>query len=157
MKLLPQEEKLRERFDPGKLSRDGFLGDDTRHIHDIIQADGRILSCLGVNREGIADRLQDFIEEGKKGLETTVDLGEYTVQVRWQRGMIPCPFGERGLHHKIIATVFHKKLGKTFRFSQLNVHMIREHGFFEGKGSLFRLEPRELVRYLDIQTDADKK
>jgi len=144
MKPLPQEEKLRLNFEAGKISKDGFLGDDPRHVHDIIQADRLTLSRLGVDQEKIADRLQYFIEEGKNGLESTVDLGDYAVQVRWQRGMIPCPFGERGLHHKLIATVVNKKQGKRVRFSQLNVHMIREHGFFEGRGSIFRLEPEDV-------------
>jgi len=151
MKQTPLEKKVLDNFKPGKISKDGFLGDDKRHVHDIIKEDLLTLSKLGVEIEEIADRLQHFIEEGKKGLETKVDLGNFTVQIAWDRGLLPCPFGEPRRHHKIIATLFNKKLNKEIKFSQLNVHMIREHGFFEGKGSTFRLEPEEMVNLLGIK------
>jgi hypothetical protein len=151
MKQTPQEKQLYENFMPGKITREGFLGHDTRHIHDIIEEDAHTLARLGVSREQIADRLQYFIEEGKKGLETEVDLGEYITHVRWSRGMLPSPFGgPKRLYHKIVATVVNKTLQKQIRYSQLNVHMIRDQGFFEGKGSVFRLEPEEVVEVLHI-------
>ena len=150
MKPTPEERELRKNFESGSMTRDGFLGDDDRHVHDIIEADARALLRLGITREALADRLQFFIEEGKRGLETLVDLGEYSVETVWRRGMMPCPFGERGLHHKIIATVTHKATGRVLRYSQLNVHLIREHGFFEGRGSTFRLDPDVVAGFLDI-------
>jgi len=152
MKQTPLEEKLIDNFKPGKITKDGFLGDDNRHVHDIIKADLLTLSRLGVEVETIADRLQYFIEEGKKGLETKVDLGDFTVQISWDRGLLPCPFGEPRRHHKIIAAVLNKKLSKKIEYSQLNVHLIKEHGFFLGKGSTFRLEPEDLVDVLNLKT-----
>jgi hypothetical protein len=154
MKQTPQEKKIYDNFKPGKITKEGFLGDDTRHIHDIIEEDVHTLARLGVTQEQIADRLQYFIEEGKKGLETPVDLGDFTTQVIWRRGMLPSPFGDpKRLYHKIVATVFNKHLNKELRYTQLNVHMIRDHGFFEGKGSVFRLEPEEVVEVLEIKPD----
>jgi hypothetical protein len=154
MKQTPQEKKIYENFKPGKITKEGFLGNDTRHLHDIIEDDLHTLNRLGVSKEQIADRLQYFIEEGKKGLETSVDLGDFTTQVIWRRGMLPSPFGDpKRLYHKIVATVFNKKLKKEMKYSQLNVHMIKDHGFFEGKGSVFRLEPEEVVEVLDIKPE----
>jgi len=149
MKETPHEQIVKANFEPGKLSKNGFLGDDDRHIHDIIQADLLTLSSLGITQEVLADKLQYFIEQGKKALEGKVDLGEFEVQIQWSRGALPCPFGEPGLHHKIVATVSNKKQKRTIKYSQLNVHMIREHGFFEGKGRVFRLEPEEVVKILE--------
>lgn len=146
MKQTHEEKKLLPNFLPGKITRDGFLGMDTRHIHDIVEADLKILERLGISKEEIADRLQSFIDAGKEGLESHVDLGDYIVKIDWDRGMLPCPFGECGLHHKIIAHVQIKATGKSICFSQLNVHMIRKHGFFEGKGSAYRLDPKTLVQ-----------
>ena len=154
MKQTPQEKTLYDNFKPGKITKEGFLGDDTRHIHDIIEEDLHTLARLEVTQEQIADRLQYFIEEGKKGLETPVDLGDFTTQVIWRRGMLPSPFGDpKRLYHKIVATVFNKKLNKELTYTQLNVHMIRDHGFFEGKGSVFRLEPEDVVEILDIHPE----
>ena len=154
MKQTPQEQKIYDSFKPGKITKEGFLGDDTHHIHDIVEEDMHTLARLGVTQEQIADRLQYFIEEGKKGLETSVDLGDFTTQVIWRRGMLPSPFGDpKRLYHKIVATVFNKHLNKELRYTQLNVHMIRDHGFFEGRGSVFRLEPEEIVEVLEIKPE----
>ena len=113
MKQTPQEKKIYKNFQPGQITREGFLGNDTRHLHDIIEEDAHTLARLGVSPEQIADRLQYFIEEGKKGLETPVNLGDFTTQVIWRRGMLPSPFGDpKKLYHKIVATVTNNKLQK---------------------------------------------
>ena len=154
MKQTPQEKQIYENFLPGKITKEGFLGDDRRHLHDIIEEDLHALTQLGVTKEQIADRLQYFIEEGKKGLETPVKLDNYVTQVIWRRGMLPSPFGGAGrLYHKIVATVKNTTLNKELAYTQLNVHMIRNHGFFEGKGSVFRLEPEEVVEILNVKPE----
>ena len=150
MKQTPQEKKILSNFQAGKITKDGFLGHDTRHLHDIIEEDLRVLSTAGVTNEEIAARLQFFIDEGKKGIDNIVDIGDFIVTISWSRGMLPCPFGEPRLHHKIMATVMNKKLNIEIKYSQLNVHMIKEHGFFEGKGSTFRVEPIDIIRFLGL-------
>ncbi len=150
MKQTPEEQRLEIRFQPGQITKSGFMGDDTRHIHDIIKADEKVLQRFELNREEIADHLLFFIEEGEKGLEGLVDLGEYIVRVDWSRGLMPCPFGEPGLHSKVVVHVFSKVLQKEIRYSQLSVHMIRKHGFWGGKGSVFRLEPIDVIRLLKM-------
>jgi hypothetical protein len=153
MKQTPKEIKSLENFEPGKISKDGFLGTDRRHLHDIIRADQLSLSRLNVTNEQIADRLQYFIDKGKRAFETEIELGEFLVRVKWSRGMLPCPFGEPELHYKIITTVYNISLREEIKYSQLSVHLIRAHGFFEGKGSAFRLEPEELIKVLNIKAD----
>ncbi len=154
MKQTPQEKHVYENFKPGKISKEGFLGDDTRHIHNIVEADGHTLARLDVSLEQIAERLQYFIEEGKKGLETPVELEGFTTTVIWRRGMLPSPFGDpKRLYHKIVATVKNTKLPKELTYTQLSVHMIRDHGFFGGKGSVYRLNPEELVKFLEISPE----
>ena len=151
MKQTPEERKILDNFQPGAISKDGFLGSDDRHIHDIVEEDHRILSRMGLNPEMIAKRLKYFIHEGKKGFGSKVDLEGFTVRVEWDRGMLPCPFGEAGLHPKIVATVTHKEKKKTISYSQLSVHMIQQHCFFGGRGSVFRLDPEELVDVVDMR------
>jgi len=157
MKETPPERKIYENFKPGQISKDGFLGNDARHIHDIILADQRQLDALGISAQTIADRLQYFINEGKQGLEGPVDVEHFRVEVIWSRGAIPCPFGERGVHSKILATLENKSLHATIRYSQLSVHLIREHTFFAGEGSPFRLDPVEVVRILEIKPETSLK
>ena len=150
MKQTPAEKKLEIRFQPGQITKNGFLGNDTRHIHDIVEADQQILNRYGLNNKEIADRLKQFIDEGKKGLEGKVDLEEYVVQVHWARGVMVCPFGEPGLHSKVVVHLYSKTLKKEIRYTQLSVHMIRKHGFWGGIGSAFRLEPTDVIRLLKM-------
>ncbi len=151
MQLTPNEKKLRQNFLPGKITKDGFLGSDNRHIHDIIKMDLSVLETNAITKEQVADRLQFFIDEGKKGLGSHINLNDFVVQIQWDRGLMPCPFGDSGLHHKIIATVTNKETETiVIKYSQLNVHMIREHGFFEGKDSLYRIDPEILISSIFI-------
>ena len=145
MKQTPQEKHIYENFLPGKITKEGFLGDDARHIHDIIEEDLHTLTRMGITQDQIADRLQYFIEEGKKGLETPVTVDHFVTHVIWRRGMLPSPFGDpKRLYHKIVATVKNTTQNKELRYTQLNVHMIRDHGFFEGEGGLFRIDPERM-------------
>ncbi|MCI0515508.1 hypothetical protein L0128_20025 [candidate division KSB1 bacterium] len=155
MQETPLEKQGRVNFEPGKISKSGFLGTDPRHIHDIVQADEITLMSLGITREAIAERLQYFMNEGKKGLEAPVEIGNFVSTVQWTRGLIACPFGEPGVQPKIMATVHNKSLNQSIQYSQLNIHLIREHGFFEGVGSQFRMEPAALIRFLNLTLASD--
>jgi hypothetical protein len=106
---------------------------------------------LGLSAGEIADRLQFFLDEGKKGLEAPVVSGAFTVHVEWHKGSLPCPFGETGLHPKIMARLCSNQTGRCIRFSQMNIHLIRRHGFFEGIGSPLRLDPEELAAFLELR------
>ena len=148
MKQTPEEKRKRENFLPGKITRDGFLGEDERHIHDIIEDDARRLASMGLTVQGVAETLQRFIQLGKEGLESPVEDQNHIIEVQWQRGALPCPFGEAGLHPKIMATIIDRTTQRKLRFSQLSVHLIRKHGFFGGKGSPFRLDPEDLKQFV---------
>ncbi len=150
MKLTPSEKELVVHFQPGQITKSGFLGYDKRSIDDIIKSDQGVLDRFGLKNETVADRLKLFIDDGEKGLEGKVDLGEWIVQVHWARGLMPCPFGDLGLHSKIVVQVYSKPLNKEIRYTQLSVHMIRKHGFWGGNGSAFRLEPEDVVRLLNV-------
>ena len=66
------------------------------------------------------------------------------------RGKLPCPFGHRGIIRKSGVTVRNTRLGREIIYTDLNIHMIAAHGFYEGKSAPFRLEPKELVEILEI-------
>jgi len=139
-------------FQPGQLSKDGFLGDDDRPIEEIILEDQRSLSRFGTDAAGLARRLQRILDWGKNRLDDTLELPTATIRVQWDRGMLPCPFGDSGLHPKITVEIRFKNTGKSLRFSQLSLHLLRKHGFFGGRGSAFRLEPEECTR-IDVPPD----
>jgi hypothetical protein len=145
MKQMPEERKILKNFKRGVLSKSGFLGDDSRHLHDIIDTDQKLLDQLGLDRIEIADQLQKLIEKGNAAMEGPVQSGDWIIKARWDRGMGPCPFGEPGLYPKIEVSAVHRLTNQQFKFTQLSVHMIRKHGFFGGIGSAYRLEPAMLA------------
>ncbi|NQT54365.1 hypothetical protein HQ576_20070, partial [bacterium] len=38
--------------------------------------------------------------------------------------------------------------GATLRFTALSIHLIRAHGFYQGRGAPYRLEPTQLAELL---------
>ena len=90
-----------------------------------------------------------FRDQGQKGLGGFVKVKpHFEASCEMARGFLPCPFGEPGKHRKAIITVRNLRLRRKIVFSDLNIHLIAKHGFYEGKGSPFRLEPNELTKVL---------
>jgi hypothetical protein len=59
-----------------------------------------------------------------------------------------CPWPHPARFAKRVTTIRTAKTGRTIKWSDLNIHLIAEHGFFEGKGSTFRIEPGELIKVI---------
>jgi hypothetical protein len=123
-----------------------FLGLDRRRLAEILDDDHDSLNALGLTNEQIASRLEEITHAAKKNLGDPLTLEDrYEVRAEEHRGMIPCPWEHpQGLFCKSYVELRDKKSGVTLIWSDLSIHLIREHGFFQGKGSPFRLEPRVL-------------
>ena len=82
----------------------------------------------------------------KKKLGDRVILEDrYEVRAEEHRGMIPCPWEHpEGLFYKSYVELKDRRTEETLIWSDLSIHLIKEHGFFQGKGSPFRLEPKKL-------------
>jgi hypothetical protein len=125
-----------------------FLGSDRRRLAEILDDDHESVNGLGLSNEQIASRLEEITHIAKKNLGERFTLEDrYEVRAEEHRGMIPCPWEHsQGLFYKSYVELWDKKSGETLIWSDLSIHLIREHGFFQGKGSPFRLEPRVLKR-----------
>jgi hypothetical protein len=146
MKKSPQQDKLEALLRSSKLSACGFLGEDKRSLWEIIDADVAELERLGRNSEELAARMQELTDRAAAALGDWENINEILrVRVDDNRGMIPCPWPHAVRCLKRITTIHHVKTGKTIRWSDLNIHLIKEHGFFEGRGARFRIEPKDLV------------
>ncbi|MBA7467640.1 MAG: hypothetical protein GH155_05180 [Spirochaeta sp.] len=152
MKLTPQMKKIEADMQPGVITLHGFLGRDERDLITIIDADNAAVMRLGLTHEQIAARMEELSREGLKGLgEFIGSESGFEVKVDSVRGKLPCPFGHPGIFAKVNTTVRNLKLGREITYTMLNSHLIGEHGFYEGKGSPFRLEPRDLIEILEIE------
>ncbi len=154
MKQSPQLQKAQENMKPGIITRDGFLGNDTRNLIDILIEDEAEVQRLGVTHRVIAERMINLRDAGMRGLGEFISVSpHFEIRVDTVRGKLPCPFGDPGIFPKTNTTVRNMAIGKEITYTDLNIHMIMAHGFYEGKGSAFRLEPSELVEILEIEAE----
>lgn len=152
MKESPQLKKAEENMRPGVITLNGFLGHDTRPLVDIIIADEGTVRRLGLTHTAIAERMRQLLEAGKEGLGEFVSVKpHFEVQVQSVRGKLPCPFGDSGFIPKTNITVKNLSLGREVTFTEFHLHLVGEHGFYEGHGSPFRLEPKDLQAILEIE------
>ena len=152
MKQSPELQSIQEKMQPGSLSAKGFLGDDTRSLADILAGDHTTLERLGISHSTFADRLRYFTAGGISGLGSSVIVdGTFEVTVEEFKGSVPCPFSDHFHAVKRNTRVINLATGRSFYWSELNVHMIEAHGFYEGKGSFFRVDPIEAVEILEIK------
>ncbi|MFW5712141.1 MAG: hypothetical protein ACOC2R_02120 [Spirochaetota bacterium] len=154
MKQSPQLQQVQENMRPGVLTLHGFLGTDKRDLVEILEEDAAEVRRLGTTHRAIADRMIYLRDRGKDGLGEFIDVEpHFEVRVDSVRGGIPSPFGGPGLIPKTNTTVRNKALERETVYTDINIHLIGEHGFYEGKGSLFRMEPHELVEILEVETE----
>ena len=125
------------------------MGEDQRRVFEVIDADAMVLAGLDVTQEQVAERMRHMTDIAKPGLGTWVRIDENVeAMVDEARGRLVCPWPHPGTFPKRITTLRVIETGLRIRWSDLNIHLIDEHGFFEGKGSHFRIEPEELVRFI---------
>ena len=139
---------------PGVITSDGFLGDDTRPLIDMITADEHDMAKLGIDFEVAAAKLRELMDAGRKGLGEPV-----TVEKRWivrtdeARGFLASPF-EDGIFRKVNVEVElapgSARSGERLLFTQLSLHLMEKHHFLEGKGSPFRIDPAQLKKVLEL-------
>jgi hypothetical protein len=152
MKESVQLQEAQARMAPGVIARDGFMGSDRRSLSEIIAADAAEVARLGLSDEAIAARMAELRDSGYPGLGDPVEVApHFSVRVESERGKLPCPFGDSGGHRKTLVTVLNKALGRSVSYTDLGIHLVKEHGFYEGSGSAFRLEPADLKEVLDVR------
>lgn len=149
MKQTPDLDRIEHQMQPGVISLDGFLGTDRRRLQDILIDDDAAVKRLDRTHTEIAARMRELREEGKRGLGEEIRAEPHIeVRVDSVRGKLPCPFLDGVIVPKVNTTVQNLELGREVTFTDLNIHMIEAHGFYEGKGSPFRLDPESLAGIL---------
>ena len=127
-------------------TREGLLGRDERGLAAILQADDEAIRRYGLTHAHIAQHLLALRQAGWKGLGEPVSVPpHFEVRVDAARGTLPCPFGDQGSFAKVNTTVHNLERGKEITFTDLNIHLIATHGFYEGHGAQFRLDPGQLM------------
>ena len=146
MKENPTEKKIRNNLKPGQLTISGFMGEDKRDYSEVIASDRVLLNKLGYDEKKISSRMQFFTDFAFESFDGTITWEDnYKIQYETFRGKLICPFAHSGVFRKGYITVTNLKKSISISWSPLNIHMIEEHCFFEGKGSEHRLDPQLLI------------
>jgi len=149
MKENPQDKKIQKNLKPGEFSLKGFLGKDKRNFSEIIEADRANVGKLGITAVMLAERMEKFTGQAFESFDGSVLIDEiYEVSYDTFRGKLLCPFVHSGAYRKGLITLINKQKNLTISWTPLNIHMIREHCFFEGESSEHRLDPEMLLEIL---------
>ena len=150
MKMSPLFVKAKSNMQPGVITKDGFLGTDSRQLIDIIEADEKKIKSINLDIDILTDKMNYFLKEGQKGLGEPITIDKkWLVKVTESRGKLPCPF-EDGIFGKINVEIENLSNKEKCNYSQLSIHLIKKHIFFQGKNTFFRLEPEVLKRLFEI-------
>lgn len=145
MKQNPKDIPVVESLRAGILSRDGFMGTDTRPFTQIILDDAARLAQAGTTPEDIANQMEALTKQGLATAGIPVQAGDFTVTVEEYMGKMGCPFRDHRAPKR--NTVAVNKAGRELSWTDLTIHLIRAHGFFQGQGAPYRLEPGELAAF----------
>ena len=150
MKQSPQEKKLEEMLRSTKLVAGGFMGTDSRHPVEVIQQDSAELERFGLTPAQVAQRMRELTELAKPRLGNWIEVDPCKLRVKSEdfKGLLVCPWPHPGTFHKRVTTVESLDTGQRLVWTDLNIHMIETHGFFEGRGAFFRVEPDEAAQIL---------
>jgi len=140
---------------PDRLSCSGFLRkglfiEDDEKLSSVLEKDAQTLDKYNITYKQIADKLREILSSNHdSNLKVTMD-GPYL-------GAQECPFQNMDLDNKyhgslygsIDITVTNTILNETFSFNTLLIHMIEQHGFFEGSVP-HRVDPEKVIRILNL-------
>jgi hypothetical protein len=139
---------------PGAMSAKGFLGKDERLL-DVLAGDNRyVVDRLGLTHQELARHLHllgavalKHSEEGS--VEITYHGKKFRLAARLSRGYQDSPFKD-GTKTNCNLTVVNMANGKKLGYSLLVPHMMERYGFYEGKGTPYRVEPKVVLEVLDF-------
>jgi len=158
MKMTPNLAYAAKKMQPGEISRDGFFGRDARDLPTLLGDHARDCARLGVHPQDIGSEMARIGSLGMKGLGAPVNVEDrWEVTADENRGKIPCPFPHPGVFQKTVYKVKNLITGKTVRYSELSIHLIAEHGFFQGNGAPFHNNPQDLVEVLEVKPSQEEK
>ena len=139
---------------PGQLTTAGFLAKGERLL-EVLAADNRyVVDELGLTHQELARHLHvlgalALKHAQREPKEIRYHGRRYRVSARLFRNFAESPF-EDGTKTNCEATVRNLDNGKSVHYALLVPDMIERYGFYEGKGTRYRVEPRAIVEVFDF-------
>lgn len=152
--------ELETRMRPGALSVGGFLG-SSESLAAIMAQDNDTLRTLRLTHGELADHLEELIRAAEQSHTRSAIVGHFEVAVTVFTGFQMCPWspdpdqgqccaGKGVQYGHLDWSITNRRIRMKMQGSGLLVHLIREHHFFEGLESPYRISPKELARLLDL-------
>ena len=136
---------------PGAYATKGFLGGQERLL-DLLAEDNRfVVERLGLTHQQLARHLRALgdISSQVGGKEFRYHGRRFKGSVRFSKWHQASPFRD-GTITNALAIVDNLDNEKRLEFSLLMPDLIERYGFYEGKGTPYRLEPQRIVEFLDF-------
>jgi hypothetical protein len=139
---------------PGALSKKGFLGKDERLLEVLAADNAYVVGKRGLSHQGLARHLHLLgavaVKHAATGpLVIRYHGKRYRLRAQCFLGYQDSPF-EDGTRASCDATVENLDNGKKIEYSLLVPFMIERYGFYEGKGTPYRVEPAKVLEVLDF-------
>lgn len=159
--MTPDLSEIERRMRPGAWSTHGFLLTNTS-LEEVLANDAGTLASLGIAAKQVGQGLAELLEAAgsKSDWFRPFRTGEYKVEIRRRRGLLTCPWAPDEFEPCVVGTflpptaneflIEHRASGQRLEGFELSVHLIRDHAFFGGPGTRFRIEPEQAVAILNL-------
>jgi hypothetical protein len=143
--------ELEKEMRPGSASAKGFLGARERLLEILAEDNKYVVDELGRTHQELAIHLRVAAAIGEKAKqEEFVYYGRrFRITLEYTLGYQDSPFND-GTRTSGEATLENLSNGKKIHYSLLVPDMIERYGFYEGKGTPYRVDPRKIVEVFDF-------
>jgi hypothetical protein len=141
---------------PGASSMAGFLGKDEKLL-DVLAADNEtVLGELKLTHQELAKHLHAMgavadwqATHKQEGAVFLYHGRKFKVTAHRSFGFQPSPFDD-GTKSGTDVTVTNLSNGKSLKYGLLVPFMVERYGFYEGKGTSYRLDPKKAIEVFDF-------
>lgn len=148
---------------PGAASQAGFLGKEEKLL-DVMTGDNKfVVDELGLTHQELARHLNAMaavwdwqFKNNQEEAEFLYHGQRFKIKVVSTRGYQDSPFGD-GTKSGANATVYDLTSGKMLEYGLLVPYMIERYGFYEGKGTNYRVDPRKVIEVFDFLKKKEKR
>ncbi|MGZ4411765.1 MAG: hypothetical protein ACXVY8_06480 [Gaiellaceae bacterium] len=155
----PSLAEVEARMRPGVYSQAGFLNEGER-LEEVLAADAAVLVGLELEPDSLAAPLDRLISAAEANRLRFTRERAILLRIAVHRGFQLCPWtadppnqctvGAGVSHASVDWQACNLRRLVALSGPGLAVHLIREHGFFGGSGTRFRVDPSALARLLEL-------
>ncbi|HMK03469.1 MAG TPA: hypothetical protein VK489_04730 [Ferruginibacter sp.] len=153
-------EELEIRMKPGAYSMKGFLGAGEK-LTEVIAHDSDTLNKLDLDREDLADGLEGLLNVAIESRKEELVIGLFEIHLKKFRHYQKCPWSQEEDNRQCTIggpvqygsldwEIKNRKINLVVSGPGLIVHLIRDHHFFEGLASPYRVDPLQLAKLLEL-------